>query len=642
VKNLQISFCCFFISLWFSSVNAADSFDAQSGVLSIPLVNVNDTYYSNVRVLIGSVRDIGIKKSIGLAYDVYDTSTNELYIPIVNVGQTTYYFVTVTVEKVLGLDGNVIPILKSNEPQAYKKLVTPNPPVIDALLSVSVPRDITKPSPGSNLRVWISDPLNPSVGLKNGALFISPDTATKSCKYYGPSPDGSMSLTLYDGAYVLDTVEPSGSTVYTRKTYNITVSNGVVNIPEARLDASGFFILTILSTLKNQARDDLIKSATKSVNDSFTNFKSVSPCNLKDQTTTSRSTGSLSAGFPKVSSKLSSYGRIKALIIPVDFSDLPGSDNPLSFFSPIAKSVSDFYVAQSFGKVAFDFDIVANWVRMPKPSTDYKRTQTGAVTTGDYNGYLGALFQATDGPIDFNQYESVYFLVPKEMPTTTMQNGPAFCCQKTSNGFVNNGATGGADMYLYTRNGPKKSALFWMAHETGHLFNLFDEDMQHLSQTLGYFSLMANNWSTGSIELGAWDRYILGWLDASQSVCLDSSNISLNPKGFELTPISRQSNDLKALLIPLSKSKILVIESRKNEGYDVISAQNEGVLVYTVDMTLGTLSGGYKIQPRVGVKDTNSYLDGLLKAGDSITVENIKILVQKLSGSADTVLISSQ
>jgi hypothetical protein len=59
-------------------------------------------------------------------------------------------------------------------------------------------------------------------------------------------------------------------------------------------------------------------------------------------------------------------------------------------------------------------------------------------------------------------------------------------------------------------------------------------------------------------------------------------------------------------------------------------------------MTLGQLKGGYAIQPRVGTKYTSSYLDALLKAGDAILVGNIRIAVQKLSKTADTVQISVQ
>lgn len=652
MKILKIRNLLLFLSFWISLANAADTFDPQTGVLTIPLVNVNDAYYSNVKVTIGDIKDIGTKKSLGLAYDIYNTNTNELYIPIVNIGESTYYFVTIAVGKVLSLEGNIFPVFKTNEPKAYKTSVTPNPPIVDPLLSISLPSNLTKPVLGSNLKVWISDPLNPSVGLKNGGLFITPDTTTKAWKYYGASSDGSLSLTLDDGSYISQTVEPGGkgdgSTVYSRKEYKITVSNGVVNIKDARLDPSGYFILTITLPVKNQARDDLVKSLTKSVNDSFINFKPTSPCMLKDQTREARTIGNITAGFPKIATSLSSYGRIKALIVPVDFADLQGVDNTVNFFSPIAKNTSEFYASQSYGKVVFDFDIVPNWVRMPFLSTAYKRTQVGAVITGDVNGYVKSLLLATDGPIDFNKYETIYFLVPKEMPESVMQTGPTTFSYLTNNAFIGTLVIGGADSYRYLRGGSNSSSWRWMSHETGHQFGMFDEvntDFTTTPFTLGSYSLMGNNSLTvdpGAIELVAWDRYVQGWMSNKQFSCITLNSLSGNTQFFNLTPIERQSNDLKSIMIPLSLSKILVIESRKNEGLDHLSAFNEGVLVYTVDMSSGTHKSTYVIQPRIGTKDTYYFTDGLLKAGDSITVENIKILVQKLSSSGDSVLVSYQ
>jgi hypothetical protein len=144
------------------------------------------------------------------------------------------------------------------------------------------------------------------------------------------------------------------------------------------------------------------------------------------------------------------------------------------------------------------------------------------------------------------------------------------------------------------------------------------------------------------IEHGSWDRYVQGWLNEKQYTCLPASNINSNKQAYYLSPLQRQNNELKSIMIPLSGSKILIIESRKSEGYDVIASQNEGILIYTVDMTLGQFAGGYQTQPRIGTKDKVNFVDGLLKSGDSIIVENIKITVQNLSSSGDTVLVSTQ
>ena len=75
---------------WASSF-AADSYDASTNTLTIPLVNVNNTYYSNVKILLGVVVSVGSKDASAPAYDTYNAVTNQLTIPEVTVGSATYY-----------------------------------------------------------------------------------------------------------------------------------------------------------------------------------------------------------------------------------------------------------------------------------------------------------------------------------------------------------------------------------------------------------------------------------------------------------------------------------------------------------------------------------------------------------------------
>ncbi|MFI3223012.1 MAG: hypothetical protein QX191_08265, partial [Methylococcaceae bacterium] len=48
----NIFFCC-------GIINAADSYDIATGILTIPQVNVNGTLYNNVTITIGDVASVG-------------------------------------------------------------------------------------------------------------------------------------------------------------------------------------------------------------------------------------------------------------------------------------------------------------------------------------------------------------------------------------------------------------------------------------------------------------------------------------------------------------------------------------------------------------------------------------------------------
>mgnify|MGYP001183471034 FL=1 len=151
---------------------------------------------------------------------------------------------------------------------------------------------------------------------------------------------------------------------------------------------------------------------------------------------------------------------------------------------------------------------------------------------------------------------------------------------------------------------------------------------------------MAMSWSNQAIELGAWDRYLQGWLPHSQVNCAEMNSLTAAGTSTKISPIVRQDKEVKTIMVPITSSKILVIESRKSEGLDSgIQSLNQGVLVYTVDMKKGQLGGGYEIQKRPGSKDSN-YEDGALRAGDSVTVGGVTVTVTELSASGDTVKVS--
>ncbi len=626
----------------------ADSYDPVTNILKIPLVRVNDNYYSNVQVILGSIISVGSPLSRTLAYDIYDASTQQLLIPVVNSGSNTYFFVLASVKSVLSVGGDQNQALLLTAPVAYKKVVVPNGPLIDPLSSVGVPTSLPASSASATLKVWISDPRNPAIGLINSGLFITPTTPT-TWTWYGPTIDGSMYLNLPDGTYVMSVVEPAGTSIFSRKQYSVNIQSGVAWVAGATANAQGVFAVTLVLNQTNASLKALQTSVTAQATVSPSSFTPSSPCQLIDQTTNGRTLSTqLSAGFPKVASRVSSFGRIRALVVPVDFADVQGVDNTLTFFSPIVQQVSKFYLAQSYGKLAFDFEIVPNWVRMPFSSTQFNMAaavaapgqQQESPIGRDAHGYAAAMITATDGPVDYSQYEEVYFLVPKEMPLSGVGWGPTeLSANWTSTGMVLNAATGAAPMYHNEQNGIVGSTWKWMIHETGHTLGFYDEGYQNVS-TLGDYSTMSFSWSNNAIELTSWDRYLQGWLPESQIACTPLSNLAQGPKTNTLSPVERQDSRLKAIMIPMSKSKILVIESRKSEGFDIISAVNEGVMVYTVDMTLSSQQGAYVMQKRVGTK-LSSLEDGLLKANDQLVVAGVKVTVLSVSTGGDVVKIEA-
>jgi len=412
-------------------------------------------------------------------------------------------------------------------------------------------------------------------------------------------------LNLPTGSYVFDTVEPnSNRDKYVRKTYSLTVDDrGTASITGLQPNSLGIFTVTINLKPQTQA------------------FQPKNQCQLLGQDGNS----GMNSGFPHRTDRLPTSGVIRALMIPVDFPDVIGSGNPSELYFDMAKGMDDFYRKVSDNQVSFSFQILPSYLRLNFPSNYYN---LGTWSSGDAVGYYKAALAAADPIVDYSKFDVVYVLSPKNIPASSIAYGPAFPMQvETNDGDIFNGSISGADAYRSFPGADWK----WIAHETGHLFGLHDlYTTDGRKETYGSWDIMSLNWSVQAIELNAWNRYISDWLKESQIDCLTLDSLSSTPVSRSLAPLVKSLSGTKAQLIRLSSSKILVAEYRISGGFDVIPQSNEGVLIYTVDMQVPSIKGGWMTQRRSGsIKE--DFTDATLKSGDSVIVEGIKIEVISLS-----------
>ena len=468
-------------------------------------------------------------------------------------------------------------------------------------------------SNGFNLKLWVYDPENPSQSLGSLGIWIRKNN--EEWKWQQGNFDGTVYSNLSEGEYQIDTVEPNRNvSKYDRKRYLANVNaQGLVSILNLKSNSIGFFTLTI--DLKNE----VVQS-----------FKPKNPCQLEGQS----GKNSLNNGFPRISDRLPTTGEIKAIIIPVDFPDVIGRDDPKEAFYSMAKGTDDFYRRQSGGTLQFRFEILPNYLRMPFLSTKYN---LGTWNSGDPGGYWQSVIAASDEHVDFSKFDVVYVLSPRDIPRSSIAYGPAHPFRlSTNDGLIKNGTHSGADAYRFLAGADWK----WMAHETGHLFGLFDLYAEKpLPESFGNWDLMSMNWSVEAIELSAWNRYILGWLQEKNVSCIQVQDLNNSETRVSLVPLVENQNGIRAQFVRLSSSKILVAELRTAAGLDNIAPSNQGVLIYTVDMTLSTMKSGWKVQKRVGSTKPD-LTDAALKSGDQIEVEGVQIKVLELTNTSAVISIA--
>jgi M6 family metalloprotease-like protein len=468
---------------------------------------------------------------------------------------------------------------------------------------------------GSNVKLWIYNPANKKIAAGSSGVFIQ--SFGEEWKFYPANSDGSFYLTLTSGSHLFDVVEPN-PTQYVRKRYSAEIDgSGKLSISGIRSNSAGYFTVTV--------------DEKQSTNES--KFIPTTPCQVLDRTNNPE----MQVGFPKAPGRLPSFGVIKALIIPVDFPDVPGQRSPNQEFTPMTDGMNDFYYKMSGNKAKFNYEVLKDWVRMPVSSTFHN---LGTWGKGNVDGYWKMAIKTADPLVDYSKFDVVYVLSPREIPWASIAYGPAGPLNASgipsNDGPITNITLSGADAWQNLANG---SAWRWISHETGHLFGLHDLYVSPGTPTYGTWDLMSNNWSIGAIEINSWNRYLLGWLTDSQINCKSVGEIDALGITQVIDPIERVNDLTKAIVIKLSESRILVLESRRNEGLDVLTPSQEGTLVYTVDMTIPTIKGGWKVQRRPGSSNPD-FTDAALRLGDVINVEGLKIEILAHDQSGDTVKIS--
>lgn len=160
------------------------------------------------------------------------------------------------------------------------------------------------------------------------------------------------------------------------------------------------------------------------------------------------------------------------------------------------------------------------------------------------------------------------------------------------------------------------------------------------------FEIMAGQ--DGAIKtLSAWLRWLPGWLDDDQITCIEETDV--HNELYALNPINEIDGSKEALVIKLSDTKVIVVESRRwDERFDrPIIHSRDGIIAYTVDSTLASAQGNQALlSPRditnwVEVQHwrSSSEMDANFCEGDSVDVAGINIKLESSQKGVDYVRV---
>lgn len=356
--------------------------------------------------------------------------------------------------------------------------------------------------------------------------------------------------------------------------------------------------------------------------------------------------------FPFNPTTLPVIGELNVSMIFVDWSNATGNETDYKMYVDQAKKFKDFYWMASEHKLKINLRFSKKWSRIPGSYEKFVIDESGEAQRGEAplkQVFYDAAVKASDSQFDFTDSDIVLISVPTDK-TIFKSGGPhefnfdynGFL--KTQEGDIFNVAAPG-DWWLdhVEYGGPW---LFY-AHETGHMLGIphqANEDPEYRDESKdwrNYFWLqnpvngyeIMGNQDGPTRTMSTWLRWLAGWLDDTQVMCIDES--SIDDEYFELNPINEVNGSLESLVIKLSDSLVVVVEARRfDPKFDLpIQYSRDGLIAYTVDATKASSQGNMALlSPRDITKwleishwNSSETLDGTFCEGDSVDISGLTI-----------------
>ena len=428
-----------------------------------------------------------------------------------------------------------------------------------------------------------------------------------------------------------------------------------------------------------------------------------------------------STGFPMVPDMNPSIGTLEVAFLAIDFPDSPGSKAQLDQIRTIAVEFTEYFRIASGGRLQANFRFGDRVFRVPKDSGTFGLQGSGGLA----RDLTVEVVEAADPHIDFTGVHSLFMLIPET--NTQIANDWHYPPHPGNLGPGNGHGGEGDKSDVFSVMSDEGAIRAWdgngyfsfrpdivrlggvtmfYVHETLHdigISDLYRYGYQSADEIMatGPANLPMGEWSVMSHQNGnareiiAWHRFLLGWLGDEQVYCRPFG--SLADVEISLSPLTREQAGYKAVMIPVSDRKVIVIESRRAEGYSATAGDMaigvdvdgvrkraylrdfgaDGLLVYTYDTSVMDGSGQAWVQipdgrpsewamstcpitdcmspadastvrdnPWVIIDPDNpdnilieGHLDPLLRLGDSITVEGVTIKLLT-SGEYDRIRIS--
>jgi M6 family metalloprotease-like protein len=361
----------------------------------------------------------------------------------------------------------------------------------------------------------------------------------------------------------------------------------------------------------------------------------VSLCKINEVSSNrSRFENSLPTGFPRSTFPFATKtGTVKWALVPIDFTDVKGESNFRSRVDNQMRLLSEWFNTVSEGKFKVEWVVADRWTTLPGKSTDYRIPfSDGPDRSPAIAEFWNKAISETDKNFDYTNVQTVNFILPRAQTVVTesLQGFPWE--QAVKNYVTKEGRISSFSVPGVFFNSLNRDYWSYWAHEFGHAMGIPHIGSSRVANPFLGLDLMGNQ-DGYTKELSGWLRFVAGWLDDEKVYCQEIQK--LESTDLTLVPLSASNAGLKMVVVPVSESKALIIESRRETKFScTMPTKKNGVLAYLYDATKShgenflipfAPSGG----PDEGSSNcpVSQFPDPLLRAGEKFKVEGVTIEV---------------
>jgi len=384
----------------------------------------------------------------------------------------------------------------------------------------------------------------------------------------------------------------------------------------------------------------------KSAFDPASNFANTQPCKLVTPkgVQTNR-------GFTTAEPERNQYGDLRKYpspgaviqLIPIYADDTAEPKNsPAEDYSTYLNFFKDWIDYSSDFGSNVEVRIPSKYIKMEKAIGDFNLQHTNRHDSPGHIAFNKAVVAASDDVIDFKG-ANIAIVVPPAGTKASVMSQAAIGSLVTKEGTVGV-AMSEFGLMASLPNGSTYSGLghpFFWAHEIFHAGYGFDDHYGDSQQNLnteygmGWLTLM----TPFGGDLSTWEKWIMGFMKDSQIQCVTGGSSSTH----WIAPSTVKTTESKAIIIPLSSTKGIVVETLRPGGlYYKIPNETQGALVYEVDLLETGHGMGMKLSLPVGrtVNNKPFFMASYpLKQGEFTILRGYKITIVESGTFGDVVKV---